>query len=224
MIYIITVALCVLFLLGTACRSARRSAEEEQQAAQFLRMQKEQREQERAQQMKAEQKQAAQAARKAAEDRKRQERTRRAEEAHALKVARAAELAELAERRLQAEREIAALRAARPDHASQEAEKPAAPVPSPEQSAPSTAPGPQPFAGQVVSFTGRLSVSGMTRAQAIEKVQQAGGKAYQAMPASTTILVVGDRPGMGKLDKADEWISHVRKITERQFLDMLACA
>lgn len=76
-----------------------------------------------------------------------------------------------------------------------------------------------PFAGQTVSFTGKLS--GMTRREAIEAVQERGGKAFASMPAATTLLVVGKNPGMTKMDKADEWIGSVRKITEAQFLKML---
>ena len=41
------------------------------------------------------------------------------------------------------------------------------------------------------------------------------------MPASTTLLVVGDKPGMDKLNKADRWIAQVRKITPAQFDFML---
>jgi NAD-dependent DNA ligase len=76
---------------------------------------------------------------------------------------------------------------------------------------------PGPFAGQVVSFTGKLS---MPRRAAVEMVQNAGGRAYADMPAGTTLLVVGSNPGMKKMDKADRWIGQVRKITEKQFLDM----
>ena len=54
------------------------------------------------------------------------------------------------------------------------------------------------FAGHVVAFTGTLP--GMTR--------------------RTTLLVVGDRPGTRKQDKADEWPS-CRKITAEQFFIML---
>lgn len=75
------------------------------------------------------------------------------------------------------------------------------------------------FVGQVVSFTGRLPH--MTREQAIQAVQLNGGKAFKSMPRYTTILVVGDRPGITKLDHADEWIDHVRKITPAQFNAML---
>lgn len=75
------------------------------------------------------------------------------------------------------------------------------------------------FAGQVVAFTGTLP--GMTRKQAIQAVRDNGGQAYETMPVSTTLLVVGDNPGMGKMDKADAWIAHVRKITAKQFFSML---
>lgn len=75
------------------------------------------------------------------------------------------------------------------------------------------------FAGEVVSFTGRLP--GMMRREAIKAVQLNGGKAFAEMPVGTTILVVGENPGMRKMDKADAWIGQVRKITAQQFFDML---
>lgn len=76
------------------------------------------------------------------------------------------------------------------------------------------------FAGEVVAFTGTLD--GMTRAEAIKAVEANGGRAFDTMPADTTILVVGDKPGMNKLDKADRWIGQVRKITQEQFKAKLA--
>ena len=75
------------------------------------------------------------------------------------------------------------------------------------------------FAGQAVAFTGTLP--NMPRAAAIAAVVANGGKAYETMPAGTTLLVVGDNPGMNKLDKADKWIGQVRKITPTQFEAML---
>lgn len=75
------------------------------------------------------------------------------------------------------------------------------------------------FAGQTVAFTGTLP--NMPRAAAIAAVVANGGKAYETMPAGTTLLVVGDKPGMNKLDKADKWIGQVRKITPAQFKAML---
>ena len=74
------------------------------------------------------------------------------------------------------------------------------------------------FAGHVVAFTGTLP--GMTRREAIEAVKKNGGTAFESMPAATTLLVVGDRPGTRKQDKADEWPS-CRKITAEQFFIML---
>lgn len=163
---------------------------------------------------------AREAARKAADE-------RRAEKLEAARL-----LAEYRERAFAAARELKALDVAL---------KASAPVQAPEQrpetistaapdpvrpSAPETAPdnAPKPFAGQIVSFTGKLR--SMTRAQAAEIVRKGGGKAFtKAMPAGTTLLVVGDIAGdgnTGKLDKADEWIGQVKKIYEPQFMAMLA--
>lgn len=75
------------------------------------------------------------------------------------------------------------------------------------------------FKGHVVAFTGKLP--GMTRREAIQAVYDNGGRAYTKMPVGTTLLVVGEKPGMCKMDKADEWIGQVRKITAQQFFDML---
>ena len=55
----------------------------------------------------------------------------------------------------------------------------------------------------------------------VNAVEANGGKAFEDMPASTTLLVVGDKPGMDKLNKADRWIAQVRKITPAQFDFML---
>ena len=87
----------------------------------------------------------------------------------------------------------------------------------PEPAKPFTYCGNNAFVGQTVAFTGTLP--GMTRSAAIKAVQDNGGKAFESMPAATTILVVGDRPGMRKLDKADDW--HVRKITAADFFAMI---
>ena len=75
------------------------------------------------------------------------------------------------------------------------------------------------FAGQTVAFTGRIP--GMTRQEAIAAVQRNGGRAFDSMPSGTTILVVGDKPGAGKLKKAEDWIGSCRKITPRDFSIML---
>ena len=76
------------------------------------------------------------------------------------------------------------------------------------------------FAGHVVAFTGTLK--GMTRAEAIKAVEANGGRAFDTMPAGTTLLVVGENPGAAKLDKADKWIGQVRKITQREFESKLS--
>ena len=75
------------------------------------------------------------------------------------------------------------------------------------------------FAVQTVAFTGTLP--GMTRREAINAVEANGGRAFETMPVSTTLLVVGDNPGMNKLDLADKRIGQVRKITLAQFRAML---
>ena len=243
----------LLMVCAIARRSAERRAEAAAQAAaeQAAAMKKAQAEAaRRAAQDRAA---AAEAARRAAAEQKKQaaaqkkqERERRAAEAHALKAARAAELAELAERRLQAEKELQALQQAAQhlqeqpdatpdDHSAQaqepqpetpaqepEPQQPAAPVLSLDQFAQAAAPAPQPFKGQTVAFTGRLAISGMNHAQARDKVKQAGGTAFEkAMPAFTTLLIVGEKAGMNKLRKAG---GSIKKMNERQFLDMLAGA
>lgn len=101
-----------------------------------------------------------------------------------------------------------------------EPEQPAEPeTPERRQSFTLNAKGNNAFKGHMVAFTGRLP--GMTRREAIQAVQDNGGRAYTKMPAGTTLLVVGDKPGMCKMDKADEWIGQVRKITAAQFFAML---
>ena len=57
------------------------------------------------------------------------------------------------------------------------------------------------------------------RREAIEAVEKNGGRAFDSMPAATTILVVGDRPGTRKLDKADEW--QCSKINAFEFFAMV---
>lgn len=137
------------------------------------------------------------AARAQLEEAKHQQRLRRMDEVH--------------KKRLQQKRELAALDA--PEEQAP-AEKPAAIRPKND-----SCPKGRTFAGETVAFTGKLP--GMTRAEAIKAVQENGGRAFEDMSITTTILVVGERPGMTKLDKADRWIGQVRKITAAQFLKML---
>jgi len=158
--------------------------------------------------------------------------------AYAQEQARAAKQAAQEQARRAAQEQAAQERAARsaqaaaqapenhsePEQPAQEQpEQPAAPVLTLNQFTQAAAPAPQPFKGHTVAFTGRLSVSGMTHAQAAAKVKELGGTAFtKEMPSFTTLLVVGENPGMKKQDKADAWISQVKKLTEEQFLDMLA--
>lgn len=128
---------------------------------------------------------------------KHQERLRRMDEVH--------------QKRIQQKQELAAL-----DTPKEKAPAEKATAKRPEND---SSPKGQTFAGETVAFTGKLP--GMTRAEAIKAVQENGGRAFEDMSITTTILVVGERPGMTKLDKADRWIGQVRKITAAQFLKML---
>ncbi|MBQ8708549.1 MAG: hypothetical protein IJ523_10720 [Succinivibrionaceae bacterium] len=165
--------------------------------------------------------------------RRRAEREAAQAQRHAAKVAKARELAELKERALNAEKELRALKAQPETPANHSA--PA--VSDAEQSATDIVTltldefaerlaafdAPKPFAGHVVAFTGTLrddAGNHITRKDAIALVRSLGGKAYENMPAGTTLLVVGDRPGTDKLDKADQWISQVTKITPHRFFEM----
>lgn len=128
---------------------------------------------------------------------KHQERLRRMDEVH--------------QKRMQQKQELAALDTPKekaPEEKPDDARRKAAPIQTGKA-----------FAGETVAFTGKLP--GMTRAEAVKAVRDNGGKAFEDMTAATTILVVGERPGMTKMEKADRWIGQVRKITAAQFLKML---
>lgn len=151
--------------------------------------------------------QAEKAARREAERAaKEADRQRRAAE----KLAQAKELAEYRERALEAARALKEIELGK----SALSDEPAAIEPTSEAPTRNGA-----FAGERVAFTGKLP--GMTRQQAIEAVEKNGGRAFTKMPVGTTLLVVGDKPGMRKMDQADEWIGQVRKITAAQFFAML---
>ena len=75
------------------------------------------------------------------------------------------------------------------------------------------------FYGEVVAFTGKLS--SMTRNEAVRAVRERGGQAYTDMYAATTLLVIGEKPGRGKLGKASRWAG-VRRITDAEFMRMLS--
>lgn len=239
MIGIVLLAISPIYLIIHLIAQARANRQAEEAEAEKRREKAEKEAAKRALQMAAaEKRKHEQAAREIAAADKRAKAEARKAEAHARKVAQTQELAELAERRLKAERELAELHSGRPEIISKAAETlTAEPMEDVRETAevpalkPQEAPGitldrfmdmvqPKAFKGQVVAFTGKLTISGMTRAQAIEKVKQAGGQAYNNLYASSTLLVVGTNPGMTKMDKADRWIGSVHKITERQFLDM----
>lgn len=138
-------------------------------------------------------------------------------------------LAEYRERALAAARELKELETPRRDPEPEPVPEASAPISlkafaasAPELSAPDPDNAPKPFQGHMVSFTGKLK--SMTRGEAAEMVRKAGGKAFtKAMPAGTTLLIVGDTAGCdtAKLEKADEWIGQLKKLTEGQFLAML---
>lgn len=215
---LIVLSLINSLIVEPIARHVRKKAAEEREREAWMERQAEQRKaREKAAAAKAIAAQAAAAKKheaamkKALAEQRRNEREQKQAAAHAVKVARATELAELAERRLKAERERQALKAA-----AKPAAKVAAPAPVNAGSSSNAVIGNNMFRNEIVSFTGTLP--GMTRKEAIAAVEANGGKAYETMPVSTTLLVVGDNPGNGKLDKADMW--RTRKITAKQFNTM----
>lgn len=70
----------------------------------------------------------------------------------------------------------------------------------PESALPS---GAQPFAGEMVAFTGKCPK--MTRRHMIEHVNRLGGRGYDEINTRCTLLVVGENPGKGQMDKAARW-------------------
>lgn len=224
-----------LGLLIAVVTLAKRSAARRRAAAEQAAREQARREKRAETERKQAARQAAAMQKKQEQEQKRQEREQRQAAAHAVKVARAAELAELAERRLQAEKELAQLRQQSAEHSTERSiTTPAAPTQKQPTPQAAERPGmsldefaasiaPQPFKGQTVSFTGKLYNSAgehVSREKAISLVRALGGKAYKDMPAGTTLLVVGENFGMQKMDKADQWIGQVKKITPAQFWQM----
>jgi len=70
-----------------------------------------------------------------------------------------------------------------------------------------------PLAGEIVVVTG--VVLGMQRWQADTAIMEAGGVAGDTVTTSTTLLVVGERPGQTKLKKAE--MLGIPTITEAEF-------
>ena len=85
---------------------------------------------------------------------------------------------------------------------------------------------PQPFesdtgealAGETFVFTGALDA--LTRSEAQELVERAGGSATGSVSGNTDYLVVGENPGQRKRDDADQ--HGVEILPEAAFLDLLA--
>jgi DNA ligase (NAD+) len=73
-----------------------------------------------------------------------------------------------------------------------------------------------PLAGKTVVLTGTLPT--LSREQATERVQAAGGRVTSAVSKKTHYLVAGEGPG-SKLEKAERL--HVRVLDERGLLDLL---
>jgi NAD-dependent DNA ligase len=159
---------------------------------------------------KAQEKQAA--ARSAEKAAREEERRRKQEE----KLNAARQLAEYRERALQAEKELRSIRAEKPAH---ETVKPAAQVFSLDEFAarqtdkkPAASPAnnaPQSFAHEIVAFTGILPT--MTRKEAIAATIQRGGKAYETINTTCTLLVIGQRPGNQQQERAERW--NIKTIT-----------
>lgn len=137
----------------------------------------------------------------------------------------ARQMAELKERALQAEKELRAL-AREAGEAKQASQAAAVNLKKTAQAARNASPAEEvrealraiyeakkPFSGERVAFTGRIP--GYTREQAITATAKAGGVGYRHINTLCTLLVVGERPGMGQLDQADEWAT--RKITWQQW-------
>lgn len=72
------------------------------------------------------------------------------------------------------------------------------------------------WAGLTFVFTGRLS--GLTREEATERVEELGGRATSEVSGSTDYLVAGESPG-SKLERARRL--GVRVVGEREFVAML---
>ncbi len=76
-----------------------------------------------------------------------------------------------------------------------------------------------PLAGKTVVLTGTLPT--LSREQATERIQMAGGRVTSAVSKKTHYLVAGDASG-SKLEKAERL--HVRVLDERGLLDLLGSA
>lgn len=123
--------------------------------------------------------------RKAAQAQRDAETARRREE----RLEYARQLVELKERELQADKEWKALSAA-----PRREEKPAA---APQNNAAG------PFAGETLSFTGKIL--NFNRQQVIDITERKGGKGRETIRTDCTILVVGNKPGKNQIEQAKKW-------------------
>lgn len=203
---VIILALCVLIpicqAIGRSAKEARAEREAEAQRAECERA--------------AAERKAEADAKQAETERRRAIRKQETEAKRAERLEAARQLAEYKRQAVEAEKELRSLKhsphpspAATPSH----------------QGEGSTAPAPRrpiirgnnAFRGERVAFTGTLK--DRTRREAIQAVADNGGRAFEDMPAGTTMLIVGGKPGKTKLDKARQW--GVRILTETDFESFL---
>lgn len=197
-------AFCLCMDRYTKHREARRAAQAE---AAEERRQQEQRRAAIRKQEEARRQQAMNAARRAAEQAAREER-RKAEQAQkdAETARRRAEKLEYMREMIELKEKELAL-----DKAWKESGKKAAPSPVKEQQNTSNAAGP--FAGEVLSFTGKIL--NFTRQQVIDITERKGGKGRETIRTDCTLLVVGDKPGKNQIEQARKW--NVKIITWKEW-------
>ena len=75
-------------------------------------------------------------------------------------------------------------------------------------------------ATSATAFEGTIKLR-TTQATADQLKEANGGKAYSTMPAATTLLVVGEKPGSEKLELAERRCGQVRRIDAAHFKFML---
>lgn len=68
-----------------------------------------------------------------------------------------------------------------------------------------------------VCITGTLNL--MTRDEAFKEIEKAGGYNDKSITASTSYLVIGDKPGAVKVAQAKK--RSIRTLTEKELIDMI---
>ncbi len=71
----------------------------------------------------------------------------------------------------------------------------------------------QPFAGEVLAFTGECPK--LQRKDMIYHTKRLGGQAFEAFTTRSTLLVIGEKPGKQKLSKAERW--HTKTISWQEW-------